>query len=119
MNYCEDFSRPEIFFETTHVARKEHKCSECKNIIKSGENYTRTFGKWDNEISVYKTCSICQSFRDYILDNIPCFCYTYSDLIWQGVDTLQEYKDELPGILFTGLRILALGKQYYKTRDNL
>lgn len=53
MCYCDDFDRPEFFSSARHKAIKEHKCYECKNIIKPGEFYERAFGKWD-EVAEFK-----------------------------------------------------------------
>lgn len=117
MCYCDDFERPKFYSATRHKARKEHKCCECRNTIKPLEFYERVFGKWD-EVEEFKTCYFCLSFREYVQQNIPCFCWTFGDALWQGAEVLEEYSYELPGLKFAGLRILAEGKRYYKMRED-
>lgn len=59
---------PEFAVRSTPVARKEHKCCECRRVIKKGERYTREKGKWET-FHVYKTCIDCTSIRDAFFQN--------------------------------------------------
>ena len=52
-------------FESTSIvkARKNHSCCECAGVIVVGSQYERVVGKWDEDISVYKTCLPCAEIR--------------------------------------------------------
>lgn len=50
---------PEVYERIDRKANKEHKCSECGGIIKSGESYELHKGIWDGEWLTYKRCSDC------------------------------------------------------------
>lgn len=49
-----DCEIPEFYTETRHVARKQHKCCECRKHIEPGEPYMACRGKWDGEMNCYK-----------------------------------------------------------------
>jgi hypothetical protein len=53
----------EFVSERVVVAKKKHKCSECRREISIGEPYEYTFGVWDGDPGVYKTCNDCLSVR--------------------------------------------------------
>lgn len=57
---------PEFCSEQTHIARKQHRCGECKRTIEAGEKYHVTSGKWDGEFQAYKTCAHCVSARSWL-----------------------------------------------------
>jgi hypothetical protein len=63
-----------------YKARKEHKCTECHRVISPGEEYEYTFGVWDGEPGIYKTCSDCLSVRDTFF----CKGWVYSQ-VWEDV----------------------------------
>jgi len=68
-----------FYAETTHKARKPHKCSECGNVIRPGEDYERTFGIWDRPETI-KTCLPCAEVRGAF------FCsFTYGS-IWEDFE---------------------------------
>ena len=48
---CPDFTSTKMF-----TAKKDHKCIECKGVIKKGEQYEKTVGKWDGNFDTFKTC---------------------------------------------------------------
>jgi len=46
-------------------ARKDHRCCECRQTIKKGEEYERFSGLWeDGGWGVFKTCLPCSRMRD-------------------------------------------------------
>jgi len=45
------------------VAKKQHRCCECRRTIEIGEQYENFAGKWDAEFWCFKTCSDCLSIR--------------------------------------------------------
>lgn len=56
---CNDFTN-----ETLRVARKEHRCSECRKTIRAGERYTYRVAKYDGSLNQDKDCSRCSRVRE-------------------------------------------------------
>jgi len=48
---------------TRPVARKEHKCHECKMIIARGEQYLSETTVFEGKVETWKTCANCESIR--------------------------------------------------------
>ncbi len=71
--YCDyGEGEPPKFSETRMVkARKEHKCIECLEPIKKGEEYQRCSGLWDGGFNTYRTCKHCADLRNEIVKNNP------------------------------------------------
>ena len=72
---------PAVFRETYPIARKEHRCCECKRTIAVGQIYQLAEGLWDGEWSRFKTCIACDEMRqeiarlsDLIYDEGIAFC---------------------------------------------
>ena len=64
-----DYETPEFISIRNSIAQKPYKCIECRSVIKAGEKYERVVGKWDGQISVVRTCRICQQIKlDYDID---------------------------------------------------
>lgn len=62
-------SYPEFSITKVITARKAHKCCECHKEINPGEKYEMVVGKWEGEMSRFKTCIPCSSIRkDYCPD---------------------------------------------------
>lgn len=87
-DYCEyDGEMASVFEKTTRIARKEHRCDECRRTIRKGERYQYFSVLWEGGWDHYKTCKQCAEIaRDY-LNN----CYHLGmlrDAIWDclGVD---------------------------------
>ena len=67
MSYCEI---PEFFDSNWPIARKEHKCCECRGIIRKGEVYGRFTGKWHGDPpKTYKQHLLCEWACNQIRDN--------------------------------------------------
>ena len=49
---------------TEPVARRNHICCECHEVIARGMKYERVAGKFDGDMYVVKTCSVCAEIRD-------------------------------------------------------
>ncbi len=80
MSYC-DCEMPEFYSNYSPTARKEHKCCECRGVIQAGEKYDYFSGKWDGEMSVFKTCSDCKLLRGAVLDlQDACDCIAFGSL---------------------------------------
>lgn len=71
------------------VARKNHKCSECRRIIQSGEKYHLESLVFEREFSAHKTCSHCSVMRQWLIENCSGFVYEgVREDIWEHA---QEY----------------------------
>lgn len=80
-------------------ASKPHKCCECGRMIVAKEVYELVVGKWDGELSTYKTCRECSTIRAKF------FCsWVYSQL-W--VD-LREYANQGEGLSQTKIAELPV-----------
>ena len=55
---------PSVFSDTIRRARKDHKCCECRRIIKSGERYHLSKGCWEHKWYEFKTCTECDELRE-------------------------------------------------------
>ena len=111
--YC-DYETPAFYFDKLVKARNQHKCSECGKRINKDEIYERVNGKWDDRIDTYKTCSRCLDLRNYTKQNVKCLCWCHENMIDDCIETLKEYKRELPGLLFGGYRLLSKIKSEYR-----
>ena len=72
-----DFDGPEFLNESTHKARKPHKCSECHRVVSIGETYSSIFGKWDGTTETFRWCSHCSTAVQIVAANAKCFCPMY------------------------------------------
>lgn len=111
--YC-DYDPPTVYSEKIVVARLEHKCCECRRIIKPGEQYERVFGVWDGISETYKTCRICLDLREYVNSNIPCFCWMFTAMRDDALEELRAYSHELPGLFFGGARLVVKANRLAK-----
>jgi len=71
---------PTMYTVTRPVARKQHRCCECRQPIEPKEQYVRTDGMWDGRFDVFKTCMFCYTANasalgfireDYFLQDPP------------------------------------------------
>jgi len=81
---------PEVCSETRPKARKEHRCCECRRIIKKGEQYNNTSGLWDGGWDTYKTCTDCESIRDAL------FCSFIYETLWGQLSETFSDSPEVP-----------------------
>ena len=81
-------------------AGKDHRCGECGGQIARGEPYEYMAGKWcdgyDNDVEQHKTCSRCLEVRDFMQTSLPCFCWTYGNLIDDAWRTAREAVEFAP-----------------------
>lgn len=49
--------------ESTHRARKEYRCCECRDVIAVGAKYEYVSGKFEGEFYTLKTCLLCVEIR--------------------------------------------------------
>lgn len=62
--YCDPDETCTVLSKTTPIARKEHKCTECRRKITVGEYYLREVTVFDGKVETWKTCMDCESIRD-------------------------------------------------------
>lgn len=55
----------DVYNETTRVARKEHKCCECREAIAPGVKYRHATMLFDGEWSGWRTCLMCIEIADH------------------------------------------------------
>jgi hypothetical protein len=58
-----DYEHASFYEQETRMARKPHKCCECREEIPRGTSYEHVVGKWDGDFSTYKTCASCVAIR--------------------------------------------------------
>ena len=61
----DDYDAPEFITQKFVTARKDHKCCECNRMIRPGERYESSSGKWPMEtgINTFRTCLGCMRLR--------------------------------------------------------
>jgi hypothetical protein len=83
---------PEFCHDKMVTAYKEHRCCECNEVIKKGDRYELTRGKWDGRFGTYKTCRVCAAIRK---DFMSCG-WTYGQL-WEDLRESLAEKNEDTG----------------------
>lgn len=58
-----DSDEPTFCDSEDRIARKEHRCCECRVIIGRGEKYESTRGVWSGKFEHFKTCTFCAEKR--------------------------------------------------------
>lgn len=94
-----------FYYDTRPLARKEHKCTECRRVIKKGERYENVRGKWDDGVATIKTCVCCLAIRDLMEARLGCFCWAHGTL-WDGIYEALDYV-EAPGLRMAVGRIVV------------
>lgn len=68
-----------------HKARKEHKCAECRRVIRVGETYRSDRYLFESEFNIHKVCAHCMVVRWWLSDE--CGGWLYNGL----EEDLQEH----------------------------
>jgi hypothetical protein len=71
---------PTVSTESMPVARKAHRCVECKETIAKGKVYERISGQWEGDWRTYTTCAECREIRAALC----CDGYIFGQL-WEDV----------------------------------
>lgn len=59
-----DCEEPTVYDESHPVARKAHRCCECRRErIRPGDRYLRASGLWDSKWNTYIVCARCDRVR--------------------------------------------------------
>lgn len=75
-----DYDAPKVYEQKFVKARKEHKCSECREPIMPGEQYMLHEGLWEDHWSRYRTCPGCLEIIDDARKEDSEFSYAFSQL---------------------------------------
>lgn len=79
--YAGDTCEGEFYSDRIVKAKKKHKCCECRHEIKSGEKYEYTFGVWEGDPAIHKTCLDCVAVRNEF------FCHGWAyGLVWEQLE---------------------------------
>lgn len=97
--FC-DYDPADFYSRQMRKARKVHRCEECGCAINAAEHYERVTGKWDGDVTTFKTCSRCIALRDCLQAHLPCFCWAHGNLLGDCRDAYSELPAEADG---TGL----------------
>lgn len=76
----------EVLQSRKPVARKVHKCHECRRDIQPGERYEYHAGLLDGGWVTYKTCQQCLSVREWLIQ--VCSGWVYGQI---GEDLLEHF----------------------------
>jgi len=105
-----DYDPPEFYRKRSPKARKEHRCEECNRPIKPGDRYEYVTAKWEGYLSSFRTCQRCVDLRQWVKNNVPCFCWTHGGLLEDAEEAVSEacYRapEETVGLRFGLLRRL-------------
>lgn len=75
-----DGDQPIFYTQRWVVARKPHRCVECRRTIAVGERYESFSGKWERGVQTYRTCAECQDIRESL------YCQGWSfGMLWEDV----------------------------------
>jgi hypothetical protein len=114
--YC-DYESPEVYSSKIVKARKEYRCEECSAVIRKGDQYEYAFGVTDGYTYQPHTCLDCVDIRQFVKNNIPCFCWAHGNLFEDCDNIIEEAyaqaPDEVRGLWFgyQRLRIKARRKK--------
>ena len=77
VEYEGDAPRPEFVRITVRRARKEHRCGECLDPIRPGDDYEHASGKWEGDLMTMRTCAGCTNVRNRLF----CGGWTYGEVL--------------------------------------
>lgn len=107
--YCHcDYDLPKWIREQVYTANKQHKCSECRTVIKPGTKYKKIVGMWDGCVDTYRWCAKCSDLHKWVENNVPCVCYEFGNLFETLKDAVIEAQYRAPketsGLYFEYMR---------------
>ena len=112
--YC-DYESPEVYSSKRVRARKEYRCYECSSKIAVGERHEYAFGVADGFSYQPRTCASCLDIRQFVKNNIPCFCWAHGNMLEDAKNTVEaaylQAPDEVRGVGFGLGRLLVKARQ--------
>lgn len=107
-----DYDRPDLYAETDRIARKEHKCTECRRVIQKNEKYRYVFAIYGTDRSIFKTCRHCLPAQCWLLNT--CGTYLHGGLEEEILEHAEEYR------LFKLYRyLICIRRQWTDRKGNL
>ena len=85
-----DYEPAELYNAQIVRARKQYRCEECGCAILPGERYEYVFGKWEGYVSTFKTCERCRDIRQWVKNNVPCFCWCHGNMLEDAAEAISE-----------------------------
>lgn len=112
--YC-DYDSPDFHRSSIVRARKAYHCYECGKSIAVGEQHEYAFGVIDGYSYQPRTCRYCLDIRQFVVNNIPCFCWAHGNLLDDARDIIsrayEEAPDEVKGVAFGLGRLLVKARR--------
>lgn len=112
--YC-DYDPPDFHSSRIVRARKAYRCYECGKPIAIGERHEYAFGIVDGYSYQPRTCTHCLDIRQFVVNNIPCFCWAHGTLISDAREIIsrayEEAPDEVKGVAFGLGRLLVKARR--------
>lgn len=106
-----DYDLPSVYSQRMVRARRAYRCDECPHKIEIGERHEYAFGVWDGDAGAFRTCADCVDRRQWVRNNLPCFCWAHGNLLSDISDAIQyayDYaRDEVRGLAFGYKRLLV------------
>lgn len=106
--FC-DYEPASVYSARTIKARKPYRCDECANHIRIGEEHEYVFGVWDRQPGTFRTCTDCTELRQWVRNNVPCFCWAHGNLRDDATEAVREAAfrapEETRGLRFGFLRL--------------
>lgn len=107
--YC-DWESPTLYKAVVHCSRRERRCEECGKRILPGDRYERADGLYEGHWFSCFTCELCCELRQWVKNNLPCFCWAHASMIDDAVEAVQAARERAPeemrGVTFGFLRRL-------------
>jgi hypothetical protein len=104
-----DFEPAQFHHTYRRKAGKLHHCVECGAPIHPGEAHRYDVGKWDGEVTDYRTCSRCDDLATWARISVPCFCYAFTLLHDSVREMVSEVRLDVPGFVMEwGRRMVAI-----------
>lgn len=98
-----------VLHERHPVAKIEHKCLECRRVIKAGERYMVERTVFDGRANTHKTCTHCQCVRHWL--TLECGGFLYGGV----AEDIHEHASEGYGL---SVKMMAAGiSRQWKRRD--
>ena len=117
---CWHDSVAEFMTQRIKTALKQHGCYECGCSIEPGTKYEETAGKWDGDFSTFRTCHLCLEVRNWAQISVPCFCWTFGEMLENVQGLVEEARRDMPpGWMFEwGRRMVPIRKRQREHRDH-
>lgn len=115
-----DYDPAQVYRREARAARKQYCCGECGGTIMPGELYEYTFGVWDGSASTFRTCERCRDIRQWVQNNVPCFCWAHGNLDEDAREAVEDAvvraPEETVGLRFGLLRLKVQRRRFNASR---